>query len=106
MIKSELIAKICRNQLHLTEKDIALSVNAIIEKMIGHLATGGRIEIRNFGNLSLHYRRPRIAHNPKTRKKFMTEPKSALYFKAGKGLKDRINANAHHPIRKAGDEEL
>ena len=104
MIKSELIAKICQKQLQLTEKDIALGVNTILEKMIDHLAKGGRIEIRNFGNISLHYRRPRIAHNPRTKKKFMTEPKSAVYFKAGKGLKERINAHTHLPIRKACEE--
>ena len=99
MNKSELIANLCKKQLHLTEKDISLSANAIIEKMIRHLTQGGRIEIRDFGNLCLHHRAPRIAHNPKTGKKFMTDPKYAIYFKAGKGLKDRVNANKHLPIR-------
>jgi len=59
--------------------------------MIRHLTQGGRIEIRDFGNLCLHHRAPRIAHNPKTGKKFMTDPKYAIYFKAGKGLRDHMN---------------
>jgi len=99
MIKSELIKKLCDKQVHLTEKDITLSVNLIIEKMIERLSQGGRIEIRDFGNFSLHYRRPRIAHNPKTGKKILTKPKYAVYFKAGKGIKDRVNKNSHLPIQ-------
>lgn len=104
MIKSELMANLCKKQLLLTEKDVGLSVNIIIESMIEHLSKGGRIEIRDFGNFCLHHRPPRIAHNPKTGKKFMTEPKYAIYFKAGKGLKTRVNASKHLTIREAGTD--
>lgn len=103
MNKSELIDAMCKEQLHFTERDITHLVNVIIEKMTDHLFHGHRIEIRNFGNLCLHHRAPRVAHNPRTGKRFVTESKSAIYFKAGKELKQRVNANAHLPIREASE---
>lgn len=84
--------------MHLTEKDIALSVNHIIEQMCGTLSSGGRIEIRGFGTFSLHYRPPRLAHNPKTGEKLMTDPKYAVHFKPGKDMRERINATMGTPI--------
>lgn len=100
MIKSELIIKLGRKQHHLSEKDVAISVNTIIDKMVEQLKDGGRIEIRDFGSFSLHHRPPRLAHNPKTGEKLTTEEKFAVHFKPGRELKERINAAAaNHPIK-------
>lgn len=106
MIKSELIIKLGRKQHHLSEKDIAISVNTIIDKLVDHLKTGGRIEIRDFGSFSLHHRPPRLAHNPKTGEKLTTEAKYAVHFKPGKAMKERINESAAtHPIQEHADDE-
>jgi len=105
MIKSELIQKLNRTQNHLPEKDIALCVKSILNKMINHLSKGGRIEIRDFGSFNLHYRPPRTAHNPKTGEKLKTQPKYAVHFKPGKGLKERINASRHLPIREPHEDD-
>lgn len=106
MIKSELIVKLGRKQSHLSEKDVAIAVNTILDKMIDHLAHGGRIEIRDFGSFSLHYRPPRLAHNPKTGEKLKTKAKHAVHFKPGKALKDRINASAaHYPIQEHTEDD-
>ena len=106
MIKSELIVKLGRKQHHLSEKDVAISVNTIIEQMINHLTTGGRIEIRDFGSFNLHHRPPRLAHNPKTGEKLTTEAKYAVHFKPGKAMKERINESAAtHPIREHNNED-
>jgi integration host factor subunit beta len=99
MIKSELIASICRDQPHLAESEVALCINTIFEKMMEHLAAKGRVEIRNFGNFDIHYHKPRASHNPKTRKKFTTKPKHVIRFKPGKALKDSVNASRHIPIK-------
>lgn len=101
MIKSELIDVISKQQLHLSEKDIASSINAIIEQMGATLSANERIEIRGFGSFSLHYRPPRKAHNPKTGHKLITEPKYAVHFKPGKDMRERVNAAQHLPIRDA-----
>lgn len=99
LIKSQLIAEISKKLSHLPEKDIALSVNSIIEQMSHILSNGGRIEIRGFGSFSLHYRPPRKAHNPKTGEKLVTEPKYAVHFKPGKELREHVNASRHIPLQ-------
>ncbi|MFN3234050.1 MAG: integration host factor subunit beta [Gammaproteobacteria bacterium] len=98
MIKSELITKIGKQLSHLTEKDVALSVNHIIERISNALSHGHRVEIRGFGSFSLHYRPPRQAHNPKTGEKLITEPKYAVHFKPGKDMREKINATKGGPI--------
>ena len=101
MIKSELIDIISKQQLHLSEKDIALSVNSIIEQMSVALAANERIEVRGFGSFSLHFRPPRKAHNPKTGHKLVTQPKYAVHFKPGKEMRERVNGSQHLPIKDA-----
>lgn len=99
LIKSQLIAEISKKLSHLPEKDIALSVNHIVEQMSDILSNGGRIEIRGYGSFCLHYRPPRKAHNPKTGEKLVTEPKYAVHFKPGKELREQVNASRHIPLR-------
>ena len=99
LIKSQLIAEISKQLSHLPEKDIALSINSIIEQMSTTLSKGGRIEIRGFGSFCLHYRPPRKAHNPKTGEKLITQPKYAVHFKPGKELREQVNASKHIPLQ-------
>ena len=101
LIKSQLIAGISQRMSHLPEKDIALSVNSIIEQMSEILSQGGRIEIRGFGSFCLHYRPPRKAHNPKTGEKLVTQPKYAVHFKPGKELREQVNASRHIPLQES-----
>ncbi|OGT06366.1 MAG: hypothetical protein A2103_02980 [Gammaproteobacteria bacterium GWF2_41_13] len=103
MIKQQLVSRLNKKQHQLPEHVMTECVNEILNKMIAHLAEGGRIEIRDFGNFSLHYRPSRSAHNPKKGTKFKTNPKYAVHFKAGKNLKERVMKNTQSPIKKAGD---
>ena len=104
MIKSELVELVGRKQDQLSEQDVAISINAVLEKMAAHLSHGGRIEIRGFGSFSLHYRPPRQAHNPKTGEKLITPPKYAVHFKPGKELREKINDSKHIPIQIEADD--
>lgn len=104
LIKSQLIAKISKSMTHLSEKDISLAVNTIIEQMSDTLSHGERIEIRGFGSFCLHYRPPRKAHNPKTGEKLVTAPKHVVHFKPGKELRERVNANRHLPLQQHSSE--
>lgn len=105
MIKSELVELVGRKQDQLSEQDVALSINTILEKMTDCLSQGQRIEIRGFGSFSLHYRPPRQAHNPKTGEKLITPPKYAVHFKPGKELRENINSSKHIPIQDENDQE-
>ncbi len=91
MIKSELITRIMAKQKILSEKDIILGINNIIEYMCRSLSTGQRIEIRGFGSFSLRHRKPRRAHNPKTGDKVVTTSKYLPHFKPGKDMRERVN---------------
>jgi integration host factor subunit beta len=93
MIKSELIAHIAARMMHLSEKQVADSINRLLELMSEALINNQRIEIRGFGSFSLHYRPPRNAHNPKTGEKVVTEAKHSPHFKPGKELRERVNAS-------------
>ncbi|OGT11967.1 MAG: hypothetical protein A2X77_04170 [Gammaproteobacteria bacterium GWE2_42_36] len=103
MIKQQLVSRLSQKQHQLPEHVMSACVNEILNKMITHLTAGGRIEIRDFGNFSLHYRPSRSAHNPKKGTKFKTTPKYAVHFKAGKNLKERVTKNTQSSIKKAGD---
>ena len=105
MIKSQIIAEIAKKMTHIPERDIADTVNFIVELMSESLADGQRIEIRGFGSFSLHHRPPRNAHNPKTGEKVVTAAKYTPHFKAGKELRERINANRHLPIIRHTDSD-
>ena len=106
LIKSQLIGELSKHFPHLPEKDIALSVNHIIDYMSQTLIQGGRIEIRGFGSFNLRYRPPRRAHNPKTGEKLVTDPKYAVHFKPGKELREKVNGNSHIPIESVSQEEM
>ena len=93
MIKSELIHALATKQSHIPEKDIASSVNLLIEYMSESLGNGKRIEIRGFGSFSLHYRPPRNAHNPKTGERVITVAKYSPHFKPGKELRERVDSS-------------
>ena len=93
IVKSKLIKNVTEKVPALSEKDVELSVNILLDSIADALAKGDRIEIRGFGSFSLHYRAPRKAHNPKTGEKIITEPKYSPHFKPGKELRERVNAS-------------
>ena len=93
MLKSELIELLTNRQTLLDKRDVELCVNCILELMTETLATGGRIEIRGFGNFTKRIRPPRQARNPKTGEAVKLPEKYAIHFKPGKEMRDRVNAN-------------
>lgn len=98
IIKSQLVSVISRKMTQLTERDVSHGVAHIIDKICQALIHQQRVEIRGFGAFSLHYRPARLAHNPKTGQRLQTKPKYAVHFKAGKEMRERINAMLGKPI--------
>lgn len=93
MLKSTLVEQLTNKLKHINTMDVEYGVNLIITAMSDSLASGERIEIRDFGSFNLHYRAPRNAHNPKTGKRLITKPKYRPHFKPGKALRERVNQN-------------
>jgi len=89
IIKSKLIAAIAHRSPHLTEKEVELSVNHLLECFSSAMVRGERVEVRGFGSFERRYLGPRQTHNPKTGEKLNTAGKYTPWFKAGKELKER-----------------
>ena len=94
MTKSELIAKLAERYPQLVAKDAEMAVKAILDAMATSLARGKRIEIRGFGSFDLNYRPPRLGRNPKSGASVSVPEKYVPHFKAGKELRERVDAHA------------
>lgn len=92
MTKSELIRCIAERFPTLTVADVDAAVNLVLDQMTQTLAAGDRIEMRGFGSFALNYRPPRQGRNPKTGQKVDIPAKLVPHFKAGKELRDRVDA--------------
>ncbi len=90
MTKSELINALVQ-QTHLGHGDVELAVSTILEHMSRTLASGERIEVRDFGSFSVSYRPPRTGRNPATGQPVDVRSRYALRFKPGKALRERVN---------------
>jgi integration host factor subunit beta len=93
LIKSELVQKIADNNPHLFQRDVENIVNAILDEITDALANGNRVELRGFGAFSVKNRPARIGRNPRTGEKVNVEEKWVPFFKTGKELRERLNAD-------------
>ena len=92
MIKSELIARLAAENPHLTQRDVERVVSVILERMINALERGGRVELRGFGAFSVRSRPARAGRNPRTGDPVDVRAKHVPFFKSGKELRARLNA--------------
>jgi integration host factor subunit beta len=92
MTKSELIARLAERNPRLTGRDADEAVKLILEMLGDSLSQGGRIEIRGFGSFCLNYRPARTGRNPKSGQKVEVPAKYVPHFKAGKELRERVDA--------------
>ena len=90
--KSDLITRLAARYPQLVAKDADFAVKTILDAMTASLSQGQRIEIRGFGSFGLNYRPPRIGRNPKSGDKVQVPEKHVPHFKAGKELRDRVDA--------------
>ena len=94
MIKSELIQKIAAQNPHLYRQDVERIVNTILNEIVRAMARGDRVELRGFGAFSVKHRGARVARNPRTGEPVRVGEKKVPFFKAGKELRERLNADA------------
>ena len=90
MIKSELIIRLAQ-KANLSKSDAKKAVDTLFDEIILALAEGNRVELRNFGILSLRTRKARVGRNPKTGERVQIVPKRVPFFKAGKAVKKALN---------------
>lgn len=97
MTKSDLTARLAEQHPQLSLEDVQELVNMIFDTMAENLANGNRIEIRNFGVFTPRERKGRVARNPKTGEQVSVSNKVVIHFKAGKDIRERINASLLQP---------
>lgn len=90
MIKSELVVLLTK-KTGLSKSDAKKALDIIFDEITSALVQGNRVELRNFGILSLRTRKPRIGRNPKTGEKVQISQKKIPFFKAGKAVKKALN---------------
>lgn len=93
MIKSELVQTIADKNPHLYQRDVENIVNSILNEISSALAEGNRVELRGFGAFSVKHRKPRTGRNPRTGESVQVGEKWVPFFKTGKELRERLNAN-------------
>ena len=54
---------------------------------------GDRVELRGFGAFTVKHRPPRTGRNPRTGSSVKVEEKFVPFFKTGKELRERLNAD-------------
>lgn len=91
MNKAELIAAVAENA-ELTKKDAEKAVKAFIEVVTDELKKGEKVQVVGFGTFEVAERAAREGRNPKTGETMPIAASKTPKFKAGKALKDMVNA--------------
>ena len=91
MNKTELVAAIAE-KTELSKKDAEKALKAFTEVVADELAKGEKIQLVGFGTFEVSERAAREGRNPRTGETMKIEASKAPKFKAGKALKDMVNA--------------
>ena len=92
MIKQDIVHHVIeRTGLPRTKAEAA--VDTVFEGLKEALAAGERIELRGFGVFSVRARKTGIGRNPRTGETVSVRAKAVPFFKSGKELRERLNAD-------------
>jgi len=65
-------------------------VQQFLDDLVDELASGRRLEFRDFGVFEVVQRRPRVARNPRTGQTIEVPSKSVVHFKQGRVMRERV----------------
>ena len=91
MNKTELVAAIAE-KAELSKKDSEKALKAFVDVVTAQLKKDDKIQLVGFGTFEVSERAAREGRNPQTGKTMKIAACKAPKFKAGKALKDAINA--------------
>ena len=91
MNKTELVAAMAANA-ELSKKDAEKALKAFIDVVTDELKKGEKVQLVGFGTFETSERPAREGINPQTKKKITIAASKNPKFKAGKALKDVVNA--------------
>lgn len=93
MIRSELVAALARENPGLRIEEVEKVVSTFFDEIAQKLTNGGRVELRGFGAFSTRSRGARKGRNPRTGATVEVPGKNVPYFKPGKEMRARLNAD-------------
>lgn len=93
MIRSELLQELHKDNPELRAEEIEQVADIFFDEIARRLAEGGRVELRGFGAFSTREREARSGRNPRTGETVDVAAKRVPYFKAGKEIRERLNAD-------------
>jgi integration host factor subunit beta len=82
---------------HLRASEVEGGVDALLDAVSQALVEGRRIELRGFGAFSVREREPRVGRNPRTGETVTVAAKRVPFFKPGKELRQKVNAEVEKP---------
>ena len=91
MNKTELISAMSENA-NMTKVDTEKALKAFIDTVTEELKNGGKVQLVGFGTFEVAERAERQGRNPKTGEAITIPASKSPKFKAGKALKDIVNA--------------
>ncbi|HIV12843.1 MAG: HU family DNA-binding protein [Clostridiales bacterium] len=91
MNKTELVAAIAE-QTQLSRKDAEAALKAFIDVVSEELKKGEKVQLVGFGTFEVSERAAREGRNPATGEAMTIKASKSPKFKAGKALKDMVNA--------------
>ena len=91
MNKTELVAAISE-QANISKKDAEAALKAFTDTVAAELKKGEKIQLVGFGTFEVSERAARERRNPQTGATMKIAATKAPKFKAGKALKDLVNA--------------
>ena len=91
MNKTELVAAMAE-QAQISKKDAEAALKAFTDVVAEELKANGKVQLVGFGTFEVSERAAREGRNPQTGASMTIAASKAPKFKAGKALKDMINA--------------
>ena len=91
MNKTELVAAVAE-QADISKKDAEKVLKAFVDVVTEEMKKGEKVQLVGFGAFEVSERAAREGRNPQTGKTMKIEACKAPKFKAGKALKDAVNA--------------
>ena len=91
MNKTELVAAVAE-QADISKKDAEKALKAFVDVVTEEMKKGEKVQLVGFGTFEVIERAAREGRNPQTGKTMKIEACKAPKFKAGKALKDAVNA--------------
>lgn len=91
MNRTELVAAIAE-KTELSKKDAEMALKAFTEVVADELKKGEKIQLVGFGTFEVSGRAAREGRNPQTGETMTISASKSPKFKAGKALKDAVNA--------------